>query len=79
MSLQNQFFNSHAICKFNRDHISESNRYVLYLINYQLISIPETVTGESAAATSAHYVNEDDCVECLRRSVSFAAVCASAC
>ncbi len=46
----NLFFNFSAICKFNRVHVNESNRYALHFINYQLISISETTTGESAAS-----------------------------
>ncbi len=43
-------FNFFHLCKCNGVHVNESNRYALHFINYQLISISETATGESAAS-----------------------------
>ncbi len=43
-------FNFFHLCKFNGVHVNEGNRYALHFINYQLISISETATGESAAS-----------------------------
>ncbi len=82
----NQFFNSRAICKYNGVHVNESTRYALRFIYYPLISLSETASGESAASALERWVshntfNEDDWVlsVCGLLSVSFAAVCASAC
>ncbi len=74
----NPLFNSRAICK--SIHVNECNRYALHFLNYQLISISETATEESAVSALERSVslttfNEDDCVF----SVSFTGVCASAC
>ncbi len=48
----------------------------LYLINYQLISRSKTASAVERYVCLTAF-NEDDCVE--RLSVSFTAVCASAC
>ncbi len=63
----NSIFHSRSICKLSIVHVNENNRYALHFIHYQLISVSETATGESAASALERYVclaafNEDDCV-----------------
>ncbi len=76
----NPLFKFCDICKFNRVHVNENNRYAMHFIHYQLISISETTTGESAASALERLVslttfNKDDCVlsVCDLLSVSFVA------
>ncbi len=67
--------------KMDINHVNENNRYAMHFINYQLISISETTTGESAASALERLVslttfNKDYCVlsVCDFLSVSFVAV-----